>query len=95
MLNRVNKFAGDSSNEQDHENIECCGTDAARATGDDSDVGLFTWGHVRHMVLHKLQFTHRLYPRGLELSMSIMRIWQCLGHLHLQHYPEQTCNLEL
>jgi hypothetical protein len=38
-----------------------------------------------HMVWYESRFTHRLHPRGLELSMSMMQIWQCIDHLHVHH----------
>jgi hypothetical protein len=31
----------------------------------------------------RLCVTHRLHPRGLELSMFAMRIWRCIDYLHL------------
>jgi hypothetical protein len=38
---------------------------------------------MRHMLILVLRVTHRLHPRGLELSMFAMRIWQCIDYLHL------------
>jgi hypothetical protein len=38
---------------------------------------------MRHMVWHKLRFTHRLHPRGLESSMPMMQIWRCTDYLRL------------
>jgi hypothetical protein len=73
------------SNDQDHAegNGECRGTDASReAVGDDSTLICYMV-HKRHMVYFKSQFTHRLHPRGLELSTSIMQIRQCIDCLHL------------
>jgi hypothetical protein len=38
----------------------------------------------RHM-WYEPRFTHRLHPRGLELSISMVQIWQCIDHLHVHH----------
>jgi hypothetical protein len=41
---------------------------------------------VRHVLILVLRVTHRLHPRGLELSMLAMRIWRCNDYLHLHLY---------
>jgi hypothetical protein len=38
---------------------------------------------MRHMLILVLRITHRLHPRGLELSMFALRIWRCIDCLHL------------
>jgi hypothetical protein len=66
---------------QDHAdgNVKRGGTDASWvAVGDDNKVICIYSSCELHGVAQVA--THRLHPRGLELSMSIMKIW-----LHLPH----------
>jgi hypothetical protein len=55
---------------------------------------------MRHMLILVLRVTHRLHPRGLELSMFALRIWRCIDYLHLRllinvlhttRLPEKGC----
>jgi hypothetical protein len=39
--------------------------------------------HASYVDSHFARVTHRLYPRGMELSMFAMRIWRCIDYLHL------------
>jgi hypothetical protein len=51
---------------------------------------------MRHVLKRVLRVTHRLHPRGLDLSMLAMRIWQCMEsllHTLVKHAPLKSAAL--
>jgi hypothetical protein len=45
--------------------------------------GTHTWHGVTHLAIDNLRLTHSLH-KGLELSMSMMRIWRCIDYLRIR-----------